>query len=439
MKRSVFALLVGFVAFGFCLPAMAQKATTESPDIIGRLAKDPLIAWSANSQDLAATWDEIIGTIRRFLPEADRAGFDEGLAEMDQKLGLSLRDDLLALIGPDIGGTLDLPPVDSVVGMFMVDPAEGTQGAVGGIGIVTRVRNRERLNRTLHHLIELAGAELQQEAELMVLTIHPEPSEPEMELRAYYGFKGDHLAFGFSPDWVRTALKGHPAGQQLGEGADYREVMAALDAEPEIMMYINLPKLQEMLRSSQMLQAGLQSEPEAAQIAEVLLDPTFARTGVGYTAVRVGNGVRRTTFGPAWLGGAMQIGMIAAIAIPNMQNAVERGRQKRTMADMRSLATAMEAFAIDNNEYPTTEGAWQDVSVLEDLLSPVYFNEMPTSDGWGHPFQVWSNGVDYWIVSPGRDGEVWTDWSTVTEVEIISSPDDDIAYSNGAFMTEMPN
>src|SRR5438093_3958648 len=47
------------------------------------------------------------------------------------------------------------------------------------------------------------------------------------------------------------------------------------------------------------------------------------------------------------------IGILAAIAIPNLLSAVQRGKQKRTMADMRSLATAIEAYAVDNNVYPT--------------------------------------------------------------------------------------
>ena len=46
------------------------------------------------------------------------------------------------------------------------------------------------------------------------------------------------------------------------------------------------------------------------------------------------------------------IGIIAAIAIPNLLNAIDRGKQKRTMADMRSIGTAMESFAVDNNVYP---------------------------------------------------------------------------------------
>ena len=47
------------------------------------------------------------------------------------------------------------------------------------------------------------------------------------------------------------------------------------------------------------------------------------------------------------------IGILAAIAIPNLLNAVQRGKQKRTMSDMRALATAVEAYAVDNNKYPT--------------------------------------------------------------------------------------
>ena len=46
------------------------------------------------------------------------------------------------------------------------------------------------------------------------------------------------------------------------------------------------------------------------------------------------------------------IGILAAIAIPNLLNAVQRGKQKRSMSDMRALATAVEAYAVDNNSYP---------------------------------------------------------------------------------------
>ena len=43
------------------------------------------------------------------------------------------------------------------------------------------------------------------------------------------------------------------------------------------------------------------------------------------------------------------IGIIAAIAIPNLLNAINRGRQKRSMADIRTIGTAVEAYAVDNS------------------------------------------------------------------------------------------
>ena len=47
------------------------------------------------------------------------------------------------------------------------------------------------------------------------------------------------------------------------------------------------------------------------------------------------------------------IGILAAIAIPNLLSAVQRGRQKRSMSDMRTLATAVESYSVDNNVYPS--------------------------------------------------------------------------------------
>ena len=62
------------------------------------------------------------------------------------------------------------------------------------------------------------------------------------------------------------------------------------------------------------------------------------------------------------------IGIIAAIAIPNLLNAIDRGKQKRTMADIRSLGTAVETYSIDNNDYPTAAT----MAALEVVLEPTY-------------------------------------------------------------------
>src|SRR5947208_5851675 len=109
------------------------------------------------------------------------------------------------------------------------------------------------------------------------------------------------------------------------------------------------------------------------------------------------------------------IGILAAIAIPNLLTAMQRSKQKRTMADMRTIATAWEARATDVNRYnaagvtfPTTNATIDD---LTSFLAPTYVKTFPRKDGWG---TNWGLGVDqpwgtappaqvYAIISYGKD------------------------------------
>lgn len=47
------------------------------------------------------------------------------------------------------------------------------------------------------------------------------------------------------------------------------------------------------------------------------------------------------------------IAILAAIAVPNFLEAQVRSKVSRVKADMRSYATALEAYCVDNNEYPS--------------------------------------------------------------------------------------
>ncbi len=96
------------------------------------------------------------------------------------------------------------------------------------------------------------------------------------------------------------------------------------------------------------------------------------------------------------------IGIIAAIAIPNLLNAINRGRQKRTMADMRTISTAIGAYGTDNVFYPR---ALTDINQMRGYLSPVYIKTFPGRDGWGTPYLFFSDnpGANYTLVSFGKD------------------------------------
>ena len=95
-------------------------------------------------------------------------------------------------------------------------------------------------------------------------------------------------------------------------------------------------------------------------------------------------------------------GILSAIAIPNLLNAINRGRQKRSMADMRLIATAVEAYKVDNGIYPPGASSIDD---LETAIAPTYLRSVPQNDGWTHPYQVWigEDGATFVIVSYGRD------------------------------------
>ena len=133
------------------------------------------------------------------------------------------------------------------------------------------------------------------------------------------------------------------------------------------------------------------------------------------------------------------IGILAAIAIPNLLNAVQRGKQKRTMSDMRALATAVVAYAVDNNQYPQAAcatGLWStaDQTLATNSfsnLSPTYISQAPRIDGWGQFLQYGSNVANdsYAIVSGGRDKSVVAALCGTT-----TNFNDDIYYSNGTFI-----
>ena len=132
------------------------------------------------------------------------------------------------------------------------------------------------------------------------------------------------------------------------------------------------------------------------------------------------------------------IGIIAAIAIPNLLNAINRGRQKRSMADLRTVGTAVEAYAVDMAFYPDflagSGGAI--TSVFEAFLEPTYVKTVPRNDGWRTLFYASSESRFYTLASAARDKQLETGLTSgIYNGRITSDMDSDIVYSNGSFMS----
>ncbi len=121
------------------------------------------------------------------------------------------------------------------------------------------------------------------------------------------------------------------------------------------------------------------------------------------------------------------IGIIAAIAIPNLLNAINRGRQKRSMADIRTIATGMEQYQVDFNFYPTATS----ISALAEYVSPTYVRVLPQQDGWNNRFAVVSGPLAYSISSYGKDRSY--DGLVGDIPQRTTNFDDDIIFINGMF------
>lgn len=138
------------------------------------------------------------------------------------------------------------------------------------------------------------------------------------------------------------------------------------------------------------------------------------------------------------------LGILSAIAIYNYFIAIQRGRQKRSMADMRTIASAWEQRAADKHRF---NGAGQvftfpsEAVTASDLtlaLSPTYLRTLPANDGWERPYEFAANepfsstepASTYALRSAGRDGQ----FQGAYNERVTTDFDCDIVFSNGSFV-----
>src|SRR5262245_15123665 len=120
------------------------------------------------------------------------------------------------------------------------------------------------------------------------------------------------------------------------------------------------------------------------------------------------------------------IGILAAIAVVNLMNAVDKAKQKRTMADMRTICSAVEAYATDNALYPIGVSTWPS---LKAIINPHFMKMPPDADAWSNMWDVSStSGTDYTVASVGKDGLTGPRTGGQT-----NAFDCDIVFSNGRF------
>ena len=151
------------------------------------------------------------------------------------------------------------------------------------------------------------------------------------------------------------------------------------------------------------------------------------------------------------------IGIIAAVLIPNLLDALQKTKQKRTMADMRDLGTAWFAWLTDQVSAAAAgsrTGKYNFESLAEELTADELFSslyvdsdmfytrDVPEHDGWARPYDYrWSGNPSstpvIGIRSFGRDGVMGPNGSGSVYTMgpfLASDYDQDIVWADGFFV-----
>lgn len=130
------------------------------------------------------------------------------------------------------------------------------------------------------------------------------------------------------------------------------------------------------------------------------------------------------------------IGIVAAIAIPNLLTALQKGKQKATMGDMKTIGNALGAYLTAMDIVPS-------VADMDGLLylEPHFTKRIPRTDGWAFAWHyafsgsVATNPDTYSVGSGGKGGAFTWDHAPESYISITMSDfEKDIIFSDGVFI-----
>ena len=127
------------------------------------------------------------------------------------------------------------------------------------------------------------------------------------------------------------------------------------------------------------------------------------------------------------------IGIISALAVPNLQRAINRSRETATEAEILKMVESVKLFKSDTEECIPGRNA---DDFAEWCVENEYFKDLALTDGWGNDYDIWLYcnqriGYEYvFIFSGGADGRIWT---TDDVIYLYYPPFWDQWYRTGSF------
>lgn len=260
------------------------------------------------------------------------------LDQIEQGLGINLKEDLLSQFGGEITVELDDAAQDQPAWQAFLE-----------------VNDAQRVEQTLGKLLALAPVQQQLSTENGItyhtVTVH----SPTKAIEIGYAFNGGYLVIGSTRDKVRDAVRLHREGGSLGKSAAF---LASLP--PGHSTHASALYYQDPLRLM-----GLQLSRLAPELGNAISHGSTSRNPVVTCAYADETAIRAVSMSQAI--DVSTVLIAAAVAIPNLVRAKNSQNEASAIGSMRSIVTAQTAYS---SAYPARGFARDLASLGADPSSP---------------------------------------------------------------------
>ena len=329
-----------------------------SPYMLQYLPEEALYAGEITLKPGTQLWQDFLATVQKCVTPDKFLNFQKSLTQMQQTLGVNIADDLLSPLNGRIGYAIwgALPMAPNVLLVMGCNDAPRLVQAIGKLAAAGGAQNisQSSYKGVSYSYFSLSGTPYQISYVTLggIVAISNQMAGIQRVVDIYVDKKG---SLATSPKFARHAQK--------------------LPQQAVIFSYDELDKAVATMAGLFLMQATMQSQMGWLKNFPDLNSLTKYFFG-NSTTVSTGTDSLRVEGFSSSLNAVVVTGMMAGIALPNMMEAQSRSKVSRARSDMRSMATALESYYVDNNSY----AAWAagDLGVNSFLPQNSPARNMPT-------------------------------------------------------------
>jgi hypothetical protein len=351
--------------------------------------------------NLVQVWRYLMTTLKEAMPPQEYQKVEIGLTFIRDGLKLDPEKNFFEHLGEEMAMALNIKGLSELTagGKVSVDNFPFL--------FMIKAKNQSGLQQTLTQLAALLQMQFQQDTIENTVVQYLEVPGADFPIQFNHAFMNDFWVLSLSQSMIGESIRASSQKNALIDNSDYKALKTHFSDENVTGRgYLNIKGALKLLAplvnkgmtslSQQMRETApgldLIKSSDLAKIADSLF-------GMMWVSRTREDGFLTESYSPVGsiMGLAVAAGLIAGISNPaNLNTMGDQDSQSKTMADMRILATAIEAYIAANGSAPKD---------LEGLTLE-YLQEVPLKDAWGHDF-IYETGEDsqsYTLLSLGEDG-----------------------------------